>query len=95
MRASDWPCSKAAAAGLPVVAFDVGGATEAVRHGKTGVLVPPGDLARLQKAIGLLVEDREMREDFGRAGRQRMKDEFSVESMVESHIGLYERTLSG
>ena len=86
---------KAAAAGLPVVAFDVGGATEAVTHGKTGVLVPPGDLERLQKAIGLLVEDRDMREEFGRAGRRRMQDEFSVESMVESHIRLYERILSG
>ena len=84
---------KAAAAGLPVVAFDAGGATEAVVHGKTGVLVAPGDLESLQKAIGLLVEDRAMREDFGRAGRQRMKDKFSVESMVASHIALYERIL--
>lgn len=84
---------KGAAAGLPVIAFDTAGATEAVDHGKTGVLIRPGDLAGLQNAIELMIDDAEIRKDLGRAGRQRMRDEFSVRTMVESHIDLYERIL--
>jgi glycosyltransferase involved in cell wall biosynthesis len=80
---------KGAAAGLPVVAFDVAGAKEAVVHGKTGVLVPPGDQNALQGAIELMIDEPTMRRQLGLAGRKRMQDEFSVKSMVESHIDLY------
>lgn len=85
---------KAAAAAVPVVAFDVAGAKEAVIHGKTGVLVPPGDVRILQKAIALMIEEPDMCQELGEAGRQRMQDEFSVGTMVESHIELYESLLN-
>ena len=42
----------------------------------------------LQKAIAVLIDEPEMRREFGEAGRQRMLDEFSVDQMVESHIDL-------
>ena len=84
---------KGAAAGLPVIAFDVAGAREAVVHGGTGILIEPGDLAKLQRAIEVLIEDEEIRHGLGRAGRQRMKGEFSVATMVESHLALYARIL--
>jgi len=86
---------KAAAAGVAVLAFDTAGAQEAVVHGKTGALVAPEDVATLQKAIALLIDETEMRVEFGEAGRQRMKDEFSVETMVERHIELYESVING
>jgi glycosyltransferase involved in cell wall biosynthesis len=86
---------KAAAAGLPVLAFDTAGSREAVVHGKTGVLVEPGDLTSLQQAIAVLIDEPGMRRDFGQAGRQRMKDEFALEIMVERHIELYESLLNG
>jgi len=85
---------KGAAAGLPVIAFDVAGAKEAVSHGKTGALIPVGDLESLQKAIELMIEEPEMRQTLGVAGRRRMQDEFSVPAMVESHINLYERVMN-
>jgi len=81
---------KGAAAGLPVIAFDVAGAKEAVGHGKTGALIPVGDLEGLQKTIELMIDEPEMRRNLGSAGRQRMQEEFSVTAMVESHIKLYE-----
>jgi len=84
---------KGAAAGLPVIAFDVGAASEAVVHKRTGVLVPPGDLAGLQNAIEAMIDDPDLRRTLGRAGRKRMRDEFSVSAMVESHIELYEQLL--
>ena len=86
---------KAAAAGVPVLAFDNAGSREAVVHGKTGVLVPSEDVATLQKAIAVLIDETEMRIEFGKAGRERMKDEFSVETMVERHIELYESVIYG
>jgi glycosyltransferase involved in cell wall biosynthesis len=85
---------KAAAAGLPVVAFDVAGSREAVVHGKTGVLVEVGNVRVLQKAIALLIEETEMRLEFGAAGRKRMLEEFTVEQMVAEHIELYKSILA-
>lgn len=85
---------KAAAAGLPVIAFDIAGSAEAVQHGRTGILVPPGELGELQKAIGILVEAPEIGETLGAAGRQRMQDEFPVSAMVESYCQLYEEVLN-
>jgi len=86
---------KAAAAGVPVLAFDNAGSREAVVHGKTGVLVPSEDVATLQRAIAVLIDETEMRIEFGKAGRERMKDKFSVETMVERHIELYESVING
>jgi len=86
---------EAAAAGVPVIAFDAAGAAEAVVHGKTGILVPPNDLMTLQRALGALMEEPEMCQEFGNAGRERMKDEFDVGTMVERHLELYGRILDG
>lgn len=85
---------KAAAAGLPVIAFDNAGSIEAVDHGRTGILVPPGDFGELQKAIGALVEEPDIGRQLGQAGRQRMREQFPVSSMVERYCQLYEDVLN-
>jgi glycosyltransferase involved in cell wall biosynthesis len=59
------------------------------------VLVPPQDVAKLQKAIELLIDEPEMRHELGAAGRQRMKDDFLVATMVDRHIDLYESVING
>jgi glycosyltransferase involved in cell wall biosynthesis len=85
---------KAAAAGLPVIAFDIAGCREAVQHLKTGILVPPGDLAGLQAAIGTLYEEPDIRAEMGAAGRRRMQDEFSIETMAERYLDVYREVLN-
>jgi len=85
---------KAAAAGLPVIAFDAAGSAEAVQHGRTGILVPPGDLMALQKAIGVLIREVEIGPQLGQTGRQWMQDEFAVGAMVDSYCELYEKVLN-
>ena len=85
---------KASAVGLPVIAFDIPGSSEAVDHARTGILVPPGDFSELQKAIGVLVEEPDIGVELGAAGRQRMRDDFSVDAMVESYLSLYEDVLN-
>jgi len=61
---------EAAASGLPVVAADTGGAPELVRHGETGLLVPPDDVAGLARALARLAASRTERERLGAAGRR-------------------------
>ena len=61
---------EAAAHGLPVVAHDVGGVSEAVLDGETGYLVPPDRPAQLAAAFEKLIHDPELRRRLGAAGRE-------------------------
>lgn len=61
---------EAAAHGLPVVAHDVGGVSEAVLDGRTGLLVPPERPAQLAAAFEKLIHDPDLRARLGEAGRQ-------------------------
>jgi glycosyltransferase involved in cell wall biosynthesis len=85
---------KAAAAGVPVVAFDVAGSREAVVSGRTGILVPPKDTSALEQAILTLAGNAMLRRACGEAARRRMREEFSIEAMVGKHVELYESLLS-
>ncbi|MEL7186928.1 MAG: glycosyltransferase [Pseudomonadota bacterium] len=86
---------KAAAAGVPVVGFAAGGMTEAVSDGETGILVPPEDVDALRQALVDLMDDRHLRARLGDAGRQRMQNEFSIATMADKHLALYESVLNG
>jgi phosphatidylinositol alpha-1,6-mannosyltransferase len=61
---------EAAAHGLPVVAHDVGGVSEAVVDGVTGLLVPPHRPIQLAAAFEKLIHDAELRKRLGAAGRE-------------------------
>ena len=65
---------EAAAAGLPIIAADVGGVREAVRDGENAILVPPGDAAALREALMALIRDPEKRRRMGEAGKVLMAD---------------------
>ena len=85
---------KAAAAGVAVVGFAAGGLAEAVEDGKTGLLVQAEDADALQAAIAMLIADNELRLRLGAAGRLRMQNEFSIDTMADRHIALYESVLN-
>jgi glycosyltransferase involved in cell wall biosynthesis len=67
--------TEALARGLPVLATEVGGVTEALGHGedgaRPGLLVPPGDPAALAAALRHWLEDAGLRDRLGRAARER------------------------
>lgn len=86
---------KAAGAAVPVVGFAAGGMPEAVVDGETGVLVPAEDVAALTAAIARFMDDDGMRASMGAAGRKRMQNEFSIATMVDKHVALYESVLNG
>jgi glycosyltransferase involved in cell wall biosynthesis len=84
---------EAMAAGLPVVATDVGGNGEVVVAGQTGLLVPPGDREALAEAVLLLLKDPERARAMGAAGRVRVRQHFTVERMVDRLQSLYASAL--
>jgi len=86
---------EAMAAGLPVVACDVGGNPEAVVDGETGRLVPPRDPERLAGAMVELIEDETKRMIFGKAGLRRAAERFSLDRMVGEMESLYESLARG
>lgn len=68
---------EAMASGVPVVASAVGGLTDSVVDGVTGILVPPRDPAAIADALGELLADPARRRALGRAGRDRMEHGYS------------------
>lgn len=80
---------------LPVVATDVGGISEAVVHGETGFLVPPGSPEALAVALDRLLTDPILRRRMGRAGNLRAMEHFTEERMLAETAAVYERVLSG
>jgi glycosyltransferase involved in cell wall biosynthesis len=84
---------QAAAAGVPLVAFDCDGAGEVCQSDRTGFLLPPGDLSALTAALARLSADPGLRRSLGQAGRAFVREHFSVERMVEEQDRLYRRLL--
>jgi glycosyltransferase involved in cell wall biosynthesis len=77
------------AAGLPVVATDVGGNREAVLDGVTGWLVPPKDPETMAEKIILTLDGLAGAKIQGDQGRLRVKQFFTVEQMIDAHVKLY------
>ncbi len=84
---------EAMAAGLPVVATAVGGIPEAVRPGREGWVTPVRDPRALCEAIGRLIGDPSARERMGRSARQRVREAYSVDRMVDATCALYDEVL--
>lgn len=84
---------EAAAAGLPIVASNVGGIPEIIEHGVNGLLVPPGDPQALAAAIQELIDDPERAKRLGEAARRTAFERFSAEAMAAAYMDLYERLL--
>jgi sugar transferase (PEP-CTERM/EpsH1 system associated) len=84
---------EAMATGLPVVATNVGGNSELVVDGSTGLLVPRSDPDALAAAIRCYVETPDLRRRHGENARKRCEAEFSITTMVNNYQALYESLL--
>ena len=74
---------EAMACALPVVAADVSGVRDLLRAApgeETGIVVPPGDVAALAAALGVLVDDEQLSARLGKSARQ-VAETFSIESV--------------
>ena len=77
------------AAGKPVVATRVGGASEAIVEGETGFLVESDDDAKLAERLIYLLENPEKAEKMGKMGRKIAEEKFSLEAQLEKTFNLY------
>lgn len=82
---------EAGAAGLPTVAFEVGGVAETIQHGVTGSLVPAGNVAAAADALRALAESPVARLQAGAAARAMVEARFTIEAAVDR----YDRALTG
>jgi glycosyltransferase involved in cell wall biosynthesis len=84
---------EAAASGRAVVATDVPGCRDVVRHGETGLLVPPREVAPLAGALLCLIRDRGLRQRFGTAGRRLVTQRFTEERAIDDTFAVYSELL--
>ncbi|MDR2820250.1 MAG: glycosyltransferase [Desulfovibrio sp.] len=83
------------ACGTPVVAFPVGGIPDMVEHGVSGWLAQAYDTAELARGISLLLNDAELRQRMGEAGRKKVEQTYAAPVIAKRHIALYEEILAG
>jgi glycosyltransferase involved in cell wall biosynthesis len=83
---------RALGAGVPVVAYDVGGIAEPVRRFEAGRVVPPGDLEALTNAARDLLDDPAALER-ARAGAERARRELTWDAAAQAHLELYRELL--
>lgn len=84
---------QAAASGVPIVAARAGGLPEVVRHGMNGLLAPPRDPGALAEAVKTLLADPARARSMGEAGRAIVEREFSIDTMVEGNLRVYQELL--
>jgi glycosyltransferase involved in cell wall biosynthesis len=80
---------EAALAGRPCVTTDVGGASEVVASGTTGI-VTATDVGALAAAVGRLLDDEELRQTMGAAAAERAHRFFGAERLANDTAGIYE-----
>lgn len=81
------------ACGTPVVGFKTGGIPEMVEDGATGLLVPPGNVEELARAIEFLLDRPQDRSAMGTRARKRIEETFSRANQVQKYFDLYSRLL--
>ncbi|MDZ7829190.1 MAG: glycosyltransferase [Halofilum sp. (in: g-proteobacteria)] len=84
---------EALAAGVAVVATDVGGNRELVTPGQCGALVPPGDPAALAAALARYLHRPGLAAEHGTVARRRAVGQFSIDAMVSAYTETYDRVL--
>src|SRR5690606_10741799 len=75
--------------GLPVIATPVGGIPEVIEHGRNGLLVPPGDIDALERALTSVLEAPAERSRLGSAARETIEARFSLRTAIEQLAAIY------
>jgi glycosyltransferase involved in cell wall biosynthesis len=81
------------ALGLPIIATRVGAIPEVIEDGREGLLIEAGDVPALADCLLRIDGDPKLRSRLGNAGRARIAESFSLETMAERVAGIYEELL--
>jgi glycosyltransferase involved in cell wall biosynthesis len=84
---------EAMAARMPIVATNVGGNAEALQDGELGILVEPHNHIALANAMQQIMDNKELRQRLAFAAEQTVREKYSVKSMVDSYLKLYQHGL--
>ncbi|HID07239.1 MAG TPA: glycosyltransferase, partial [Armatimonadetes bacterium] len=76
---------------LPTVSTTISGIPELIDHGRSGLLTPPGDAVALADALQHLNNDPELRQRFGKAGRETVIKEFNIHKSADQMAVLFEK----
>ncbi|MBE6226867.1 MAG: glycosyltransferase family 4 protein [Bacteroidales bacterium] len=82
-------CIEAAAVGRPIITCDSTGCRDTVIDGKTGFLIPAKDSDALAEKLRILFDDAALRLEMGCNARKFAEEKFSIETVVQSHIDIY------
>lgn len=82
---------EAGAAGLPMIASEVGGIPEVITDPELGILVPPGNVEEIKKSLLFMLKKPKYRDLAGRNLRRRVNSTFSLKKMVEKTVKIYRR----
>lgn len=85
---------EAQAAGLPVVASDIGGTKETFAVGRTGMLVPPADSVALAEALAVLCENDGHRRKLAAAARPWIESQFTLPEMIAQMGTVYDEAVA-
>lgn len=85
--------AEAGAKSKPIVATNVGGIKEIIVDGKTGYLVAPSAPEKISQALIKLFESPEERKLFGENGYQRISTQFSIDSMVNKYLTIFNKVV--
>jgi len=85
---------EASAVGRPIITTDVPGCRECVIIGNNGFLVPAKNVEELAKAMLILINDENMRLEFGINSRKIAEKEYSIYSVIQKTFDLYNRVLA-
>lgn len=84
---------EAMAAGLGVVATEVGGAPDLIRHQQNGWLIPPGEIDAIRDALQGLIDDPGIVHRMGLAARQTVMESYALPVVAQQLRGLYDKLL--
>jgi len=84
----------AMALGVPPIAFSVGGLPEVIEDGKSGLLIPAGDVQAFMRGAAELITNEALRARLGEGAKVRAR-EFSVKRMIERTAEVYHRVIAG
>jgi glycosyltransferase involved in cell wall biosynthesis len=89
-EASGLIAAEAMALEVPVVASFVGGLSEVVENGTTGLLVPPADPEAIARAVARLLDNPEVARRLAAEARRRADERFGMEAMAGAYLAVYE-----
>ena len=85
---------EAQAAGVPVVATEVGGVVDIIENGRTGLMVPPSDPQSMAEAVIKIFKDPAFAANLAEAAYKKVKEKYNVELMVNNTLDVYKDALA-